>query len=208
MVAAGIKTPVPLEELEIHLREEIERHTRSGSNEAEAFKAAVEKIGPAHVLQKEFMKVDKDHKTMRAILLIIGWLAASCTLLYSLFRWEFNWNFFTFSPKWNLELIAEMLGVLVADVAIWFLAKASRDKASRAVSLLVCVLLAGLAVAVLHEDEHARGMFGGPRTIPLWYRGGRTLLLCVPSVFWIWWTRRHLAQRYGPTRGNQSVPSH
>jgi hypothetical protein len=45
MLAAGIKTPVPLEELEIHLREEIEQHIKSGLNEAEAFQAAVEKIG-------------------------------------------------------------------------------------------------------------------------------------------------------------------
>jgi hypothetical protein len=30
MLAAGIKTPVPLDELEIHLREEIERQMASG----------------------------------------------------------------------------------------------------------------------------------------------------------------------------------
>ena len=32
MLAAGIRTPVPLEELEIHLRDEIERQMKSGSN--------------------------------------------------------------------------------------------------------------------------------------------------------------------------------
>ena len=40
MLAAGIKTPVPLEELEIHLREAIELHVKSGLNEAEAFQAS------------------------------------------------------------------------------------------------------------------------------------------------------------------------
>ena len=44
MLTAGIKTPVPLEELEIHLREEIERHTEAGLNKSQAFQAAVEKI--------------------------------------------------------------------------------------------------------------------------------------------------------------------
>jgi len=58
MLAAGIKTPVPLEELEIHLREEIERRTESGLNEAEAFKVSVQKIGPAQVIQNEFRKVE------------------------------------------------------------------------------------------------------------------------------------------------------
>ena len=43
MLAAGIKTPVPLEELEIHLREEIERQMKSGLNEQKAFKIAVKK---------------------------------------------------------------------------------------------------------------------------------------------------------------------
>ena len=56
MLAAGIKTPVPLEELEIHLREEIERQMKSGSNEMEAFKTAVQKIGQAHMIQNEFEK--------------------------------------------------------------------------------------------------------------------------------------------------------
>jgi hypothetical protein len=58
MLAAGVKTPVPLEELESHLREEIERQTKSGSNEAEAFKSAVQKIGSAHTIQNEFEKVE------------------------------------------------------------------------------------------------------------------------------------------------------
>ena len=76
MLAAGIKSPVPLEELEIHLREEIERHTEAGLNKSQAFQAAVEKIGQAHLLQREFKKVEKSHKIIRAIMLGIGWVAA------------------------------------------------------------------------------------------------------------------------------------
>ena len=158
------------------------------------------------MFQKEFKKVRKDHKIMRAVLLIIGWLAAGCTLLFSVFMWDFDWNFFFgFSPKWDLTLTVTISGILVADAAIWFLAKAGLDKASRAISLLVCVLLAGLAVVWLHADESATGIFRGHYDIPLWYRGGRTLLLCVPSVFWVWWTRRHLGQQRGPTNGSQRI---
>src|SRR6202142_3402068 len=57
MLAAGIKTPVPLEELEIHLREEIERQMKSGICEAEAFNVATEKIGLAQTVQNEFKKL-------------------------------------------------------------------------------------------------------------------------------------------------------
>ena len=58
MVKAGIKTPVPLEELESHLRDEIERQTESGLSAVEAFPAAVHKIGAAQGIQSEFRKVE------------------------------------------------------------------------------------------------------------------------------------------------------
>jgi hypothetical protein len=56
MLAAGIKTPVPLEELEIHLRDEIEQQMKSGLSEREAFDSAARKIGQARVLKSEFNK--------------------------------------------------------------------------------------------------------------------------------------------------------
>ena len=59
MLAGGIKTPVPLEELEIHLREDIERQMKTRSNLQDAFTSAVQKLGSAHTVQNEFQKVDK-----------------------------------------------------------------------------------------------------------------------------------------------------
>src|SRR5437868_1700990 len=56
MLAAGIKTPVPLEELENHLREEIERQTKSGLNQQEAFKISVQQIGRPEIIENEFKK--------------------------------------------------------------------------------------------------------------------------------------------------------
>jgi hypothetical protein len=56
MLATGIKSPVPLEELEAHLREETTRQIKSGVIESEAFNSAAEKIGPASLLNTEFGK--------------------------------------------------------------------------------------------------------------------------------------------------------
>jgi hypothetical protein len=50
---------VPLEELENHLREDIEQQMKSGLSESEAFYSAVQEIGQARVVQNEFQKVDK-----------------------------------------------------------------------------------------------------------------------------------------------------
>src|SRR5216683_2850215 len=45
MLAAGIKTPVPLNELENHLRDDVEQQMRSGLSAQQAFEAAVQGIG-------------------------------------------------------------------------------------------------------------------------------------------------------------------
>src|SRR5271154_3157325 len=120
MLAAGIKTPVPLEELECHLREEIERQLKVGVSEPEAFKIGIRKIGQGPILQDEFEKVRKDgqlkrtcQQIIRSIALIIGWLAVGCLLYYGLISMEFNWNFFSFHTKWNQEAFFSVLIILV-----------------------------------------------------------------------------------------------
>ena len=57
MLAAGIKTPVPLEELESHLREEIERQLQFGLKEREAFETTVQQFGQAYLIGNEFGKI-------------------------------------------------------------------------------------------------------------------------------------------------------
>ena len=56
MLAAGIKTPVPLEELEVHLREDIMQRMKSGLDAPQAFDAAVRQIGTARALGTEYRK--------------------------------------------------------------------------------------------------------------------------------------------------------
>jgi hypothetical protein len=68
MLAAGIKTPVPLEELEIHLREEIERQIRSGVDEQKAFEISVRQIGQPKMLKSEFKKSER--KQMKRIIIV------------------------------------------------------------------------------------------------------------------------------------------
>jgi hypothetical protein len=58
MLTAGIKTPVPLEELEIHLREEIEQQMKSGLEELNAFEISAQTIGQVKPLKIEFKKID------------------------------------------------------------------------------------------------------------------------------------------------------
>jgi len=54
--AGGITFPEVLDELECHLRDEIEQQVRSGAETEHAFAAAIQKLGQIQVLQPEFEK--------------------------------------------------------------------------------------------------------------------------------------------------------
>lgn len=56
MMAAGIKSPMPLVELESHLREEIDRQIKVGLSEQTAFEISVQQIGRHDDLKTEFAK--------------------------------------------------------------------------------------------------------------------------------------------------------
>jgi len=57
MLDAGVKTPGVLDELESHLRDDMERQTQSGLGAQQAFAAAAGRIGQAGALKEEFKKI-------------------------------------------------------------------------------------------------------------------------------------------------------
>ncbi|EEF62680.1 Clp protease N-terminal domain-containing protein [Pedosphaera parvula] len=57
LAAGGIKTPEVLDELESHLRDDVEQQVRSGTSEEQAFNSATQQIGQTNVLKVEFNKV-------------------------------------------------------------------------------------------------------------------------------------------------------
>jgi hypothetical protein len=56
MLTAGIKTPVPLEELESHLRDDIAQQIQSGANSQQAFENSAQRMGHANEIKREFKK--------------------------------------------------------------------------------------------------------------------------------------------------------
>ena len=65
MLAAGVKPPTTLDELESHLREDVERQTQSGVSVEQAFEIALQRIGQPGTLQSEFAKVGATKETRR-----------------------------------------------------------------------------------------------------------------------------------------------
>jgi hypothetical protein len=72
MLADGIKTPVPLEELESHLREGVEQQLRLGLSPEEAFTKAVMQVGKANPLKKEFEKINHTKQMKKVIIVGLG----------------------------------------------------------------------------------------------------------------------------------------
>lgn len=56
MLAVGIKSREVLDELESHLREEVEQQAQSGTDAQQAFEVAVQRMGQAGALKAEFEK--------------------------------------------------------------------------------------------------------------------------------------------------------
>jgi hypothetical protein len=76
MAGGGIKTPEVLDELDSHLRDDVEQQVRSGLSVQQAFEAAAQNIGRAPVLRSEFEKADKArHVRVRKYLLRVFGIA-------------------------------------------------------------------------------------------------------------------------------------
>lgn len=67
MNSSGIKAREVLEELESHLREDLEGRVKSGAGEQEAFEAAVRQIGQAGALTSEFAKIGETNEAFAGL---------------------------------------------------------------------------------------------------------------------------------------------
>jgi hypothetical protein len=111
MVKAGIKTPVPLDELEIHLREDIAQQMRSGLNAQQAFGIAAKKIGQAPELKREFKKVSAP-MDMQKIIKLAGVIFVALALFCPLFL------FLSFFLDDSLSLTTRMLALAIYAITV------------------------------------------------------------------------------------------
>jgi leader peptidase (prepilin peptidase)/N-methyltransferase len=103
MLVGGVKTPVPLEELESHLRDDVEDQIRSGVGVPQAFEAAVLRIGRPGALKNEFAKADVLKQALRRKLV---WISMGVAFLSC-------WLGFGSSPA-----LAVAYGVLLAGLVV------------------------------------------------------------------------------------------
>ena len=72
MNAGGIRSSEAVDELESHLRDQVAQTIRRGVKEPRAFELAVQQIGSARVLKREFNKNDHTQIMKRILIIIAG----------------------------------------------------------------------------------------------------------------------------------------
>lgn len=117
---------------------------------------------------------------------MLGWLIAAFFLWALLVLLEVYWNLYDWRPKFDSRALEMALGVCLILAAIFLLARARRQLAARAVSLVVCLALLALAIYVLPPEPPISGSYARQRSSPAWYRVVRFCALSSPTLFWVY----------------------
>ena len=117
MVAAGFKTTAVLDELESHLREDVEQQVRSGTGAQQSFEMAVQRLGQAAALEGEFEKVgetrEAPERVKNAMLTLAG-------IPNQYLNEPMNTLSTNIEPRWATYLKATTF--LLPAVCLWLLA--------------------------------------------------------------------------------------
>lgn len=163
MLAAGIKSPVPLEELECHLREEIERQMESGTSEQQAFEIAAQEIGRAELLRTEFKRAgflnwcggDKNTRINRVFALL--WLASCSWGFFSLATGFLLmiWDSVSLNSHFGINaglLLALLLeGILLRGMIASIRLFAGNNKEIRPIRFIAMIYLVGVVASMVTQ---------------------------------------------------------
>jgi hypothetical protein len=122
----------------------------------------------------------------RALFFTLGWFMASLALYVSLLLLDVYWNLVSWHPRLDWTVLTLMAWTFAATLSLGLLARFTRDKASQVISVSICVLLLSLGAYAFPPEPLSAGLFGRVASSPLWYRGGRLLVMGLPLVLWAW----------------------
>ena len=191
MLVAGIKTPVPLDELESHLRDDVEQRMCSGSSAPEAFAAAIERVGQSAALKNEFEKIGgtkearRRNYLLRSFFLGAGLFVAGVSLCYL--------NSASMTTNY-LFLVLSAYGVITtAGVLTYWLTRRWQTSKPQFIVVAAAVLVTGVAweafsmalnllnIGQVSLHAYGWGGIGHYLLLPL-IRAGFTAALALPAA--------------------------
>jgi|SRR6185369_9824769 len=114
VVDAGLCTPEVLDELEGHLRDDVEQQVRSGLKLEDAFEVATRQLGGAKILKSEFRKIGGLRAAPERIRYFVQTLAGIPSLTTSM-----NTTYTNVEPRWATYVKASTF--LIPAVLLWFM---------------------------------------------------------------------------------------
>ena len=111
MLDAGIRTPVPLDELESHLHEEVERQMRARVGAEQAFRDAVQRMGQAQALKTEFAKAGKAPAALGKL------MGSACVFLVGFILLLSGFTFFQMRMGLGEQIVAYLAVAITMVVA-------------------------------------------------------------------------------------------
>src|SRR5207248_10921725 len=111
----------------------------------------------------------------RVLLLCLGWLAATLVLYLGLLLLDVYWNLVSWHPRWDSVVLLVLFSLATATAGFALLARASYDRLTRSVSLILCGALLALGIYSCPAEALGTGLFGRDAASPVWYRGVRLL---------------------------------
>jgi hypothetical protein len=167
MVAAGVKSPASLDELESHLREDVERQTRLGTPPETAFELAMARIGEPTALKAEFAKIRRTRSAMEKVRIAVAALLGAVITFLSVAAY-----FLCYTTLGDRLVMAAAVVCILSVARYWplaipYLPMISAPRKRNAVAL-TCIL-AGVGISTLiaqvfmphyiHPDENMTPTF-------------------------------------------------
>lgn len=120
----------------------------------------------------------------KRLFLPAAWLAAASGLYGSVALLDFLWNFPGWQPVCDARALALVWSIGVCSVALAVLGMMTKAGLGRTVVLLPCLFFVVLGLYMCPPEPAQPGMLGRDTPSPVWYRGGRAVLLMLPLAGW------------------------
>jgi len=171
MVAGGIQSSAVLDELESHLRDDIEAQVQNGINERRAFEEAAERLGVPTTLQAEFLRGSADAEEHQLRSRCLGLAAAGLVVAGAVF--SLASLPLTLGERVRIGCLSAAIGAQLASIP-WLLAAIAEPRLRKAMTLLWGIVLPLLWPAVIFGV-----VAGDGSTLALW-----ATCVAVPLAIW------------------------
>jgi hypothetical protein len=176
MLAAGIKPPMTLDELENHLREDIRAHISAGNSEEQAFHLAVSRVGTPGALRTEFRKLkrpacwpEKIGRWLFAVLVMVMAVWLSRRMLAGRLSLLLAVHVFTITLGYGAGFFAGGFGIFYVCYRLFHALSLDRRQSLHRAVLLFSQLSAGLVIAgfvlamVWSHQHYGKYLLGDPK---------------------------------------------